>query len=351
MNECKSPHFASGSRGLNLQRRKKMAKRIASGSILCFLLLSATLVVTRVTAAGHFEWSAVPYTTSSTSLNDTGEKTPVEKKEGKGFMAALSAPFRAIGRLFDGGKKKDQQPKRVTDKTAAKFESVPVMRVTNDSTPAPTAIPKSDWDPFQFHLSQGRQFLSAGDANSAIGELSLATSINPKSAEAHKLLGLAYESKLLHNRALKEFETAAKIDGNNADHLNNFGYMLYKTGDYERATKYLKRAAKISPNNARVWNNLAQVQCQREKFDEAYASFVNAVGEFGGHLNIAAQLQAKGYAKEAITHLEKAQALHPNSVDVLTRLVALYDMTGRATDAESTRRSLVALKTFAEANK
>jgi len=62
-------------------------------------------------------------------------------------------------------------------------------------------------------------------------------------------------------------------------------------------------------------------------------------------------LQQRGYAQDAIKHLERAQALKPNSVDVLNKLVALYEMTGRHTDAESTRRSLVALKTFADANK
>jgi tetratricopeptide (TPR) repeat protein len=325
-----------------------MVRRIATASVLCFLLLSATLVITNVRAAGHFEWPTLPDITASTSSDTDGEKTPVEKKEGKGFMSALSAPFRAIGNLF-GGKKNAHLPKRVNDKAVAKFESAPVMRVTNDSSPLPTALPKSDWDPFEAHLSQGRRFLSGGDANSAIGELSLATSINPKSAEAQKLLGLAYENKLLHDRALKAFEAAAKIDGNNADHLNNYGYMLYKTGDYDRATKYLKRAAKIAPNNARVWNNLAQVQCQRGKFEEAYASFVKAVGEFGGHVNVAIQLQRFGFAKDAIKHFESARQIQPTSYLVLTRLVALYDMTGRPGDAESARQSLAGLKTFADA--
>ena len=326
-----------------------MMRRIAPASILCFLLLSATLVVTSATAAGHLDWSTVSDTTASTSPNDTEEKTPEPKKEGKGFMYALSAPFRAIGRLFDGGKKKDQQPKRVSDKTAAKFESTPVMRVTNNDSAAPTAIPRSEWDPFQVRLSKGRQLLSAGDANGAIAELSLATSINPKSAEAYKLLGLACARQLLNDRALKAFEAAVKIDEHNADNLNNFGYMLYKTGDYERATKYLKRASKIEPKNARVWNNLAVVQCQRGKFDEAYVSFVNAVGEFGAHLNVAIQLQRFGFAKDAIAHLERAHAIKPTSSEVLTKLVTLYDMTGRPDDAETARRSLAGLKTFADA--
>ena len=144
---------------------------------------------------------------------------------------------------------------------------------------------------------------------------------------------------------------AVELDENNPDHLNNLGFLLYKSGEYERATKFLKRAAKIAKNNPRMWNNLGLVYCERGKFDDAFESFARAVGEFIGHVNVAMQLQQHGYAKEAIKHLQKAQAMNPNSADVLTKLVALYEMTGRPTDAETARRSLVALKTFADANK
>jgi hypothetical protein len=43
--------------------------------------------------------------------------------------------------------------------------------------------------------------------------------------------------------------------------------------------------------------------------------------------------------------------MQPNSTDVLNKLVSLYEMTGRPSDAETARRALIALKTSAEANK
>ena len=278
-----------------------------------------------------------------------------EKKKGNSFARALGAPFRAIGRLFRRDKESDQ-PRRISQKEAAKFETSRITRVADaqqlppasSTDSAPTPFPQSDFDS---HLQKGRELLIAGDLNGSISELTIAASINAKSGEVNKLLGIAYEGKGFRDRALRAFEAALKSDENNPEHLNNLGYLLYKDGNYDRAAKYLKRAARIAPKDARVWNNLAMVQCQRGKFDDAYESFVKAVGEFNGHLNIAAQLQSRGYAKDATAHLEKAHALRPNSVDVLTKLVALYDLTGRPTDAETARRSLVALKTFADANK
>ena len=146
-------------------------------------------------------------------------------------------------------------------------------------------------------------------------------------------------------------EMAVTLDENNPEHLNNLGFFLYKYGEYERATKLLKRAAKIAKNNPRIWNNLGLAQCERGKFDDAYESFARAVGEYQGHLNVAAQLQQHAQAKESIKHLERAQSMQPNSPDVLNKLVSLYEMTGRLSDAETARRTLIALKTSAEANK
>ena len=155
----------------------------------------------------------------------------------------------------------------------------------------------------------------------------------------------------MRQQALDSFEKAVHLSKDNAQYLNNYGFLLYRNGNLEAATKYLKRAAKLAPKDSRIWNNLGLTYSQREKFDDAYFSFARAVGEYNGHVNVAAQMQQHGYAQAAIKHLEKAQAIKPNSADVLSKLVSLYEMTGRHTDAEAARRSLVALKTFADANK
>ena len=294
------------------------------------------------------------------TLSSTDAPDGVEKSEGdgNGFLRALKAPFKAIGRLFGGGKKNDDSKlQRISKKDLRRFESVPARAVTNGSaTPkevsndANRTIVTSGSD-YSTHLNNGRERLNAGDFNAAITELSRAASLDPKSAEAMNLLGVAFEGRGLRDRALQSFKAAIQADKNNAEYLNNYGFLLFKNNDFEEATKYLKRAAKLSPNDARIWNNLGLAQCRRGKFDDAFASFVRAVGEFNGHVNIAAQLLAHGYAKEATNHLEQAQKMQPNSADVLARLVRVYEMTGRVSDAETARRSIIALQTSADANK
>ena len=335
-----------------------MYKRALASSFLGFaLLLGAVQHPSRVTAES-FDWSALPVedSVSSTEIDatDTQIAQATQKKSSNGFVRVLGAPFRAIGRLFGGGGKKDQQPqaRRISTQDAKKFESMKVSRVTDarsDAPSAPTsAVSQSAVDT---HLQRGQELLMAGDLNGAIAELSITASSDSKSGEARNLLGVAYENKGLRQRALESFKAAVKLDQDNAQYLNNYGFLLYKNGNLEEATKQLKRATKQSPNDARIWNNLGLAQSQRGKFDDAYESFVKAAGEYAGRVNIAAQLYQRGYAKDAIKHLEQAQALQPNSTDVLITLANLYEKTGRHSDAETARRTLIALKTSAEANK
>lgn len=289
--------------------------------------------------------------------------TEKSKEDGNGFVRALKAPFKAIGRLFGGGKKNEQSKvQRMSNDDAKRFESVAARTVSDgrvitkeassdvnrDANRTAAGVPVSE---YSTRLNKGRELLNAGELTDAIAELSTALSLDPKSAEVMNFLGVAYEAKGLRRLALESFKAAAETDKDNADYLNNYGFLLFKNNDYDGATKYLKRAAKLSPNDPRIWNNIGMVQCKRGKFDDAFKSFARAGGDFTGHVNVAAQLTAHGQAKEAIKHLEKAQRLQPESIDVLAKLASLYETTGRVSDAETARRSIVALKTFADANK
>jgi Flp pilus assembly protein TadD len=292
-------------------------------------------------------------TLTSTDTPDTTD----EKKSGNGLVRVLKSPFTALGRLF-GGKKNDNKLQRISRKDLKGFENVPARAVTDARTTIEKTAKNGErvtvvtaGSEYPVHLQKGRDLLNAGDLNGAIAELSLAASLDAKSGEARNLLGIAYESKGMRARALESLKAAVQADKNNAEYLNNYGFLLYKNNDFDDATKYLKRAAKISPDDARIWNNLGLAQSHRGKFDDAFQSFTRAVGAFNGHMNVAAQLLQQGFAKDAIKHLEQAQTLQPDSVDVLVTLANLYEKTGRASDAATARRSLVALRTFAGANK
>jgi Flp pilus assembly protein TadD len=284
---------------------------------------------------------------------DTAASANRPDGQGNGFLRALKAPFKAIGRLFGGGKKNPNKIERISAKDIKKFESAQANRVDNPAPitsasqpePAKSDLPSSAVE----HLEKGRALLNAGNLNAAITELSTAVSLDPKLSEAHTLLGVAYDRKGLSDRARQSFEVAMHDPNDQAMHLNNLGYLEYTHGEYKEAVKYLKQAARLAPNDSRIWNNLGLAQAELGKFDDAYKSFARATGEFYGRLNVAARLERQGATDKAIKQLEKALALQPNSNEVLGRLAALYDRSGRPEEAQKVRTALATLPVVADA--
>ena len=129
----------------------------------------------------------------------------------------------------------------MTEKDAEKFESVGVERLgVNRFADQKKAISGSARD----HLAAGRAYLKNGKLNEAIGELSTAASLDPKLAEAHSLLAIAFDQKGLHDRAKESYEKAIRVEPEDAQALNNLGFSLYQNGNYRAAVDKLKRAAK-----------------------------------------------------------------------------------------------------------
>ncbi|HET6892289.1 MAG TPA: tetratricopeptide repeat protein [Pyrinomonadaceae bacterium] len=229
------------------------------------------------------------------------------QKRDNTFVRVIKAPFKVIGRLFGrGGKKDDNKLRRLSEKDAKRFETAQFTRII-DATSAPTAQPSNKELSAAEHLELGRSWLNSSNLNEAIGELSVATSMDPKLAEAFNLLGVAYHRKHLVQLAREAFETALKLDKKNAQTLNNLGYLFYSQAEYEKAHDRFKKAAQLAPDDARILNNLALAQSQLGKFDEAFKNFVRAGGELDGRLNIANRLEIAGRTEEALKHYEAAR--------------------------------------------
>jgi predicted Zn-dependent protease len=279
--------------------------------------------------------------TDANIVSDAGAKTGSnmedKKKDGNRVVKVLSAPFRAFRRLFGGGKDEGKL-QRLTEKDVAKFESTGMTRV--DDSRAPKEVTPNASGSAREHLSQGRAFLSMGRINEAIGELSLAASLDPRLSEAHSLLGVAYDRKGMHDRAKDSYDRAIKNDPQDAQTLNNLGFSLYQNGNYRAAVDKLKRAAKLAPTDQRILNNLALAQIRLGKADDAYKNFARAGGELTGRLNTAAMLERLGRPEEAIKHYEAARRAQPNSGVALRRLADLYRRTGQTSEAQAAQAAL-----------
>jgi len=237
-------------------------------------------------------------------LTDIGAK---QSGRGNGFIRVLKAPFKAIGRLFGRGKKDDNKLHRLSQKDVKRFESATLTRVVDAVEASPKTTPTGEMGAEE-RTEHGRMLLNSDKLNEAIAELSLAASTDPKLAEAHNLLGVAYHRKGLRELARTSFEAALKLNKKDPQILNNLGYLFYDQGNYKKALEPLKKAASLAPNDARILNNLALTQSQLGKFDDAYKNFAKAGGEIEGRLNMANRLEIAGLHEKAREHYEAARA-------------------------------------------
>jgi Flp pilus assembly protein TadD len=189
-------------------------------------------------------------------------------------------------------------------------------------------------------LSQGRALLQHGYLNEAIAELSIAATVGPNLVESNNLLGLAYDRRGWHRMAIECYERARSLAPKDAAVLANLGYSLYLDNDYSAALKRLKQAERLMPGVPVIANNIGVVQARRGQFDEAFKSFARASGDYDAHLKMAGIFEMVKRDKDAIKHYEAALRIQPDASAVLEHLAALYDRTGRKTEAEAARRTL-----------
>lgn len=310
------------------------------------IAIAIALMLTLVTTA---MWSASTIVREGDAdanfLEDSGvtvgaEEAPnTEKKKGNKVARIFTAPFRALGKLFG---KNDNKLQRMSDKDAEKFESVAVMRVSDERTREAMA---NRAETAREHLEAGRDYLNQGRLNEAISQLSSATSLDPRLGEAHNLLGVAFAQKGLADRAKDSYERAVKAEPEDAQVLNNLGYTLYENGNYRAAVDRLKRALKLAPRDDRILNNLGLALCRLGKFDDAYKSFARANGELTGHLNMARMLERFGREDDAIRYYEGARRINPHSTFALKRLANLYQRVGKTEESKDARNALAAIST------
>jgi Flp pilus assembly protein TadD len=273
----------------------------------------------------------------ATSGAEAGADAQAPKKKGGGLFGKIfKAPLKAVGRLF--GRGDDKGLARMTERDASRFESTGVVRV-EDKTTERTRLDETDGSA-RACLERGRSMLEEGNLNEAIAQLSRATSLDPKLAQAHSLLAVAYDRKGLHDRAEDSYKHAVEVNESDPQTLNNLGYSLYINGNYRAAVDKLKRAARLAPTDTRILNNLALAQVRLGKYDDAYRNFARAGGEFNGHSNIAALLVRTGREDKAVEHLEAARRLQPGSQNVLRQLAEIYERSGRKDKADEARQAL-----------
>jgi tetratricopeptide (TPR) repeat protein len=129
----------------------------------------------------------------------------------------------------------------------------------------------------------------------AIDHLQAALRIRPKYPEAENNLGRSLARADLCSAALPHFEAALREKPNLVQADNNAAMCLTNIGNYAAAITHLEHALRVQPDYAEAHVNLALA-----------------------HRNLGELLSHLGRTREAIQHLQAAQAIHPDPTTAQT---------------------------------
>jgi len=145
----------------------------------------------------------------------------------------------------------------------------------------------------------------------------------------HFAQAIAYEKTLDYQAALRELNSANKIQPNNHNIIYSFGVIYYYLNRFDEAEGKFKEAMAISPFFVDAYYNLGFLYNQRQRFDKAIevlkkAAFLDP-DDTAVTFELARAYQAKGMRKEARDTLNlilKKTRYHPGDKAVIEKELA-----------------------------
>jgi tetratricopeptide (TPR) repeat protein len=91
----------------------------------------------------------------------------------------------------------------------------------------------------------------------------------PKSFEVHELLGMAYSAESKNDKAVEQFEEAARLNPASAAGHTNLAAALAQAGKVDQATQQFHKAIALEPRNYDANHDLGELYVQEGKLAEA----------------------------------------------------------------------------------
>ncbi|MBU0467983.1 MAG: tetratricopeptide repeat protein [Candidatus Omnitrophica bacterium] len=172
---------------------------------------------------------------------------------------------------------------------------------------------------YRTNLNLGKAYLEVNKLDKALLYIDKAIEIVP-SSYAYTNRGILFSKRQMFDEALKEFQTALKIDETFPQaHITYFhrGNIFMATGNDEQALSDYKKVIKLKPKYLRVYNNRGTLYLNQKKYDLALNDF-NKVIEINpdfsfGYLNRALVYRAQNNYEKAIDDLNEAVRLNPKN--------------------------------------
>ena len=183
--------------------------------------------------------------------------------------------------------------------------------------------------------------LAQASANRAI-------ELDAQLGEAYASLGLTYQNRFSWARAYELYEQALKLAPNYVHAHEWYAASLVGHGNFEKGIEEIKIAERLDPLSLRTKTLTAWTLYQAHRFDDALErgqQIIELEANYPqGNSQIGIVLLAQGKAEEALPHLQKFDAMIPNSGLAKFQLCFALVAAGQHTEA---RKVLEDIKTLA----
>ena len=147
-----------------------MFKRLTVALVVMLALMVALDSQHRIVLSNVLNESEVMVLSKTTEGEPEPQELETQKKDGNRFVKVVTYPFRAVGRLFGAGKKKDENKlERLTKKDVEKFESAGLTKVVDartapatESAAAAEQINTDSPDAVEINKAKAREHLQRG---------------------------------------------------------------------------------------------------------------------------------------------------------------------------------------------
>jgi putative PEP-CTERM system TPR-repeat lipoprotein len=134
----------------------------------------------------------------------------------------------------------------------------------------------------EVHYQMGLAYLETKDLRSAVKSFQRATELNPKHPGAQiklaELYSAARDRESLKDAATR-METLLSSSPDNADALSTLAYTELRLGDFQHAEEHLAKAVENAPANLKAAIALAQLRIGQKKFSEAELALKRATAQ------------------------------------------------------------------------
>jgi len=193
----------------------------------------------------------------------------------------------------------------------------------------------------------------AASLEKAIQASQKAVALGPNLAEAHKALGLAYQSKGLIRPAAQAYERAIQLNPNYHPALGNYGGVLADLGRLDEAVTWSQRALALDPTNPISYDRLGIVYrllTLDEQSERAYRRmFELAPDSTSAHLGLGYLYLEQQKIPQALAQFQAVLKKQPTQGEALTATGIIYLAQGNLAQAQVHLQAAAPQNSFAGA--